>query len=344
MRLTSLVATSFLCLFIANPAAAERRKVEGQTAPQFSLAVEEWLEGKDLLALESLAKLSREGNIAAQILLASIATRGNMHAHVTADLPRKERIALLRIPKGLSGKSWLTEAEGKEPLATALLQSTKVGEKAAAIVALIELGEIQTALIAARSVNSTNEAIELTDALIGIEDQLPDEAASVLIHLLNLAYSDEYGRYTGSARIPQRLAQNGSLNVSELAWFSPGPRELLDSKERLAEVVKLSGQVESWTPMYEFCHKKCTSSAGECTVVGMTLLWSVGPFGLRSPVQSLLPNRLYWSSARIEGDLARSAPDIGRYFSDGDTDGVAKINACFIDAMKASQETHGYGG
>lgn len=47
-------------------------EISGSETEAFTNAVETWLAGDDLAALRSLAQLSREGNTAAQILLASI--------------------------------------------------------------------------------------------------------------------------------------------------------------------------------------------------------------------------------------------------------------------------------
>ncbi len=343
MRPIFLIVGFIILLAASDPATADEQHVDGQSEPQYLLAVEDWLGGRDLSALETLAELSREGNPAAQILLASIATRAQTHIHVTSDLSRKERIALLRKPKGLSGASWLSEAAKTEPLAVALLQSTRIGERAAAITGLIEMGETDTALLAMNSVNSPQEAGALLDALIGIETQIPSEADLVLSKLIYLATSNGSGRYVGSARAPRGWSQREGTNLSDLTWGAvPGPRQLLDDAEKLAELIDLSRQVNAWTPLRRFCEKNCSSAIGECTVAGAFWLRLSGPFGLRSPVQSLIPNDVYWSSARMEGDLARSVPALDRLVKFDESPSM-KLSACFVDAMNAAQLIHGHG-
>ena len=139
------ISTLLIC-FLAFPAFAQTRAISGQSAPAFQQALTAWLNGEDLPALEAFSELAKNNNAAAQILLARIARRPNMYAHVTVDMDRKEKIALLRKPGGLSGKSWLTEAQKREPLAAAFLKSERQGDKAAAMSTLFEHGEPQSAI------------------------------------------------------------------------------------------------------------------------------------------------------------------------------------------------------
>ncbi len=80
-----------------------------------------------------------------------------------------------------------------------------------------------------------------------------------------------------------------------------------------------------------------TQSPGACTAVGTSLLSGLGPFPMRSPRESIIPNSVYWSSPRIEGDLARALPDLSRY-----GDYFDQIDTCFGDAMMAAQQIHGH--
>lgn len=62
-------------------------------------------------------------------------------------------------------------------------------------------------------------------------------------------------------------------------------------------------------------------------------------FELHGPLQSMIPNEEYWSSARLDGDLARWNADISRLKPEFQT-----LNACYFDAMTQAQSIHGYGG
>lgn len=338
LKLLSLFLVAACSLFLVKPGRAEVSSISGSDVPEFTVAVESWLNGDDLAALNALASLSRDGNAAAQILLAGTATRGHFHTHVTSQLERAERVALLRIPGGLSGKSWLTEAENTEPLATALLQVTRIGDKAPAISALIEFGETEEALLAAQSMLYQGEATALIEVLQGMDAKLPPEADVLLLWALFQSESENSGRYVGSARIASRGFGNDSLELSEMAWVPPTPVEILEDTERRNDVTRLSDQVISWTPLNRFCDQHCPSSAGSCKAVGASMLSAVGPFAMRSPRMSMIANDIYWNSARVEADLARSIIDLTRYKEDA----FVSVDACFMDAMSEMQAVHGY--
>ena len=262
-----------------------------------------------------------------------------MIAHITPELPRKDRIALLRIPKGLSGKSWLTEAQGKEPLAVALLQVNRIGEEAPAIAALIELGEPRTALLAAESMLYQGQARELIAVLQGLEDQLAEEAEFLLDWALAQAADPVTRSYGGSARVPRSYIRGDRFDISSVVWGPPETREIVEDKAIREAVIRLSGKVESWTPIRQFCDRNCASSAGACTTLGASMM-TQGPFAMNSPLESVIPNTVYWASPRIEGDLARAVRDVsgegrGRY--------LGKVDACFPKAMEEKQTRHGYG-
>jgi hypothetical protein len=317
---------------------SEAGKIQGATDQVFVDTVEAWLLGDDLAALESFAQLSRDGNSAAQILLASIATRGNMHSHVTSGLSRKERVALLRIPKGLSGKSWLSEAQTKEPLATALMQSTRIGEKAPAIAALVELGEPTIALLAAQSILYQGEANELIEALQGLEGELPDEASVLLLQALLQAGNTGSG-YAGSARVGTLVLKRPEFRKFELAWLPPSPRGLVEDAELRLTVINLSDEVQSWTPMRNFCRANCGESTQACTAVAASALFSVGPFSMRSPAESLISNELYWASPRVGADMARQIRDVNEWRSWRE---FTRLNSCFFEKMRDVQEMYGH--
>jgi hypothetical protein len=323
---------------MANPGRSEIASVSGSDDPAFTVALESWLNGDDLEALNALVALARAGNPAAQILLAGIATRGHFHTHVTSQLARAERVALLRVPGGLSGKSWLTEAENTQPLATALLQVTRIGEKAPAISALIDFGETGEALLAAQSMLYQGEATALIEVLQGMDAGLPPEADVLLLWALLQSESEDSGRYVGSARIASRGFGNDQFELSEMAWVPPTPVEILEDTERRNDVIRLSDQVVSWTPLNRFCDQHCPSSAGSCKAVGASLLSAVGPFAMRSPRMSIIANETYWNSPRVEADLARSIVDLSRYQEDA----FDSVDACFMDVMSEMQAIHGY--
>lgn len=316
--------------------------ISGSTATAFTEAVERWLEGEDMVALQSLARLSREGNTAAQILLSRIAARGVLHAHVTANLPRKERIQLLRIPEGLSGKSWLSEAQKTDPLAAALLQSARIGERAPAVGALLEMGEPTLALLAAQAMLLQGDAVELIETLQGLDAYLPEEAAVLLVWALYQADASHSGRYAGSARVGTRVLEDHRFFAHELVWVAPAPRDLLEDQVFRNAVADVADSIRTWTPIRNYCKANCGESVQACTIVGASMLGASGPFPMRTPSESLIPNGVYWASSRVEGDLARQIRDV-RYWKEADGwEGFREINLCFFESMQKSQVDYGY--
>ncbi|MEL0438001.1 hypothetical protein [Phycobacter sp. K97] len=339
MLLRLLFCLIALVLTAVHPDRLEAREISGQAQPAFTEAAQLWLDGSDLEALEALSSLARSGNTAAQILLAQIASRGHMHVHVTSDLPRKDRISLLRIPKGLSGKSWLTEAQNIEPLAAALLQSGKIGEKAPAIAALIEYGEPTTALLAAKSMIYQGESTELLEVLEGLDGKLPEEASVILLWALYHSENSDSGRYVGLARVGRLVLSEESFLKYELSWTTVSPLALVERSDLRANVIRLSDDVRSWTPLRNFCEANCQDSRQSCTAVGASALSAAGPFSLRSPAESLIPNDVYWSSARAEADMVRQIRDVKSWYNWTD---FTEINSCFFENVQAAQAKHGH--
>ena len=114
MRTASLVAT----LWFAIPASvALSAEIAGQDQVPFQSALTSWLDGDDEASVPELAALGAKDNRAAQILLALIDLAPPLQGPWLAALPRAERIALLRAPGGLSGRSWMIYAAEDTPLA-----------------------------------------------------------------------------------------------------------------------------------------------------------------------------------------------------------------------------------
>lgn len=317
---------------------SKAENLEGVETPEFVESVEMWLDGKDEKALSHLAALSREGNVAAQILLASIARRSNMHMHVTSKLSRKERIELLRIPEGLSGKSWLIKAQETEPLATALLQATRAREKGPAVSALIKYGEPLTGLLVAQSMLLQGQAAELIEVLQGLDEHLPREAVVILLWALRQQSADENGQYVGSARHSSLFFDKQISQAEVLAWAGPSPMDYVENPDYFQSVRELTEQVPSWTPMRDFCERNCPSTVPICTAVGVSELSSAGPFAMRSPLESVISNERYWDSPRVEGDLARQIKDANLWRRPE----FQALSSCFFLGMRGAQKEHGF--
>jgi hypothetical protein len=143
MRL--LLAAALVGLLLS--AAGARAQIAGQDDPGFVLALELWLDDDEETALPELAALARRGNRAAQILLALIDVTPRVQGPWLAALPREERIALMRMPGGLSGRSWMQAAAEDVPLARLWLRrwdARDEGELDTAL-AFAEIGEARAA-------------------------------------------------------------------------------------------------------------------------------------------------------------------------------------------------------
>ncbi len=259
-----------------------------------------------------------------------------MHAHVTMNLPRRERVALLRIPKGLSGKSWLTKAQDDEPLAAALLQVRKRGNQAPAIGALIDLGEPLPALLAASSMLHQGEAELLYPILDDRRDRLPELAIPILIWAqFQKQYKEAYGKYAGRIDVSSRYLGDHRFRAAELAWHIPHPAAYRDFPDLFGTAHRLYADVTTWTPVRTYCARHCPSEVATCTVVGAGLL--VAPFAMQSPLERLIANDRYWASDRIESDLARATYDVSRVVPEK----LGSLDGCFIEAMRATQSVFG---
>lgn len=132
-------------IFCLTPITASAQPA-GHDTPAFQQALAAWLKDDDQTALPALAKLARADNRAAQVLLGRIATRPMGPWLVKMD--RKERMALLRAPGGLSGTSWLkVAAEAGDELAQLFLDSADPRAGTGTVRALVEADELAAALI-----------------------------------------------------------------------------------------------------------------------------------------------------------------------------------------------------
>lgn len=202
---------------------------------------------------------------------------GYLHTHATADLPRKERIVLLRQPGGLSGKSWLGVAEIEVPLATALLEVGQVGLKGEALRTLLAYGEASVTLRAMAGMIPLGGAAEVKGILAEAEG-LPREV-NVLkawvaqeMQLKQLVYGS--ARMPLGFRVPNVGDSEPKISVADrLSWVGIPPRLLLENQEQRNIALAYSGLVPSLGPLVQFCQSHCQKTQDYCTAVGASLLW-----------------------------------------------------------------------
>jgi hypothetical protein len=140
------ILLSFLLVFLSMMP-ARSQLIPGETDTGFSKAVELWLQDDEQTAVPMLASLAGNGNAAAKILLTLIDKTPEYWGPWVASLPRDERIALFRIPGGLSGKNWMSTI-ADVPLAKAWLQAWQVDMTVATAMEFVDLSEARAARVA----------------------------------------------------------------------------------------------------------------------------------------------------------------------------------------------------
>lgn len=192
------------------------RAVAGQDAPEFTAAVEAWLQGREETALENLSALAADGNAAAQILLAILDVTPAYQGDFLSGLPRDRRIALMRAPGGLSGQSWMRVAAGDEPLAQAWLRLWDGDAPAEVVLDFARLGEVRASHFAARQLHSREKR--------GFGAMADDPAFPP--SLMPLAILDWQGDDPARARGARGALPGGHPGGRMLALPSPSPEAL----------------------------------------------------------------------------------------------------------------------
>jgi hypothetical protein len=339
----ALVLTITACGNATSPTPAETPTqktlaapaVPGANAPAFQEALQTWLDGNDLAALDTFAALARQDNRAAQIFLARVAEDTDLHAHATSYLPRRERIALLRRPGGLSGRSWLSIAAPEVLLAKAFKDANLSASRPEGARALLSLGENAAAARLLTPMILNGQASEVLDILETADDPPPSVSALRII-AQNWARSP-FSRYTGSARPPALLNSDiteygfsvPELLTSRLIWVG----ELLYEPKTRTDAIGYAANVQSWAPLRTMCEGHCPPSVASCTAVGASTLRRAPLMPFASPVENLLPNARYWSSPRMASDVLRRLMDMR-----GGSDYFAYIDKCFAPMFGRLQQ------
>lgn len=133
-----------LGLMLAQGAAAD---VAGQSDPAFSAAFTQWLAGDEAGSVPALATLAQKGNIAAQLTLGMIDSTPVLQGDWLMAQDRSARIALLRVPGGISGGSWLAATD--DPVAAGWLRLWDQAATPEVVLDFARLGEPRAARVAA---------------------------------------------------------------------------------------------------------------------------------------------------------------------------------------------------
>jgi len=322
-----LIRLVILALGLTTAAVAQ--PIPGAEAPGFVGARALWLAGDDLPALQALAGLAREGNTAAQMLLSQIALATYTHAHVTAGMDRRDRIALLRQEGGLSGRDWMQAAAEAHPLATAYWASRAPIADDLAIAENVRLfvqyGDRRHALLAiSESVNyATHDRARNAEVMARI---YADSLGPAGIWLWTLALSE--AAFRGPTRLPATvrtmddfLEYLGQYRTPEAAFAWQGTsvlrRFLADPQDppygvTWTEVSSYEDTVRAMianlpdvAPLAGFCAENCPDAVAACQV-DVAEIYSLGdgfPYPFASPLPAVISDSEYQTSRRFYRDI-----------------------------------------
>ena len=267
-------------LALTGAAASTAPPLPGAEVPAFVAALNDWLADDEAAALPALADLAGAGNGAARVLLGQIDKMPSLQGPYLAHMPRARRIALLRAPGGLSGRSWLGEQAGT-PLADAWMALRSPGSGPELVERFQTLGEPR----AAREAFITLAARE-QPGLAAID---PAAVDSDLLYLLwRLGDADERTRI--AALVPPGHAQ----------WQMMG--QVLDA--RSLERWLLTSQAAE--PLTALCRSVCPESLGTCLGAAYGALGSHDALlTLGTPAETLVSQAEFLASPRGQASVMR---------------------------------------
>jgi hypothetical protein len=276
-------------------------QIQGSDAPEFEVAIQNWLSGDDAVALTALAGLAPDTWL---------------HDDVTGLLPRDERIALLRKPGGLSGRSWLITAASETPLAQAFIDSRAMWSGSGPALELVTMGEIGAA------VGQLRIGYLAWDPLSTLQIAMTPEVASyssgltqaILADLPTYAANDAFPM--DDPRLPDILASRepfARLDETGGAMWAAGDglsyskvRDAMDLGN-LGPLASLGAALSSSSLNAEITRivlQHCPQKPDQAMAALQLANYGVPLFTFTfSPVESLISTQDYRSSPRFEADV-----------------------------------------
>ncbi|MGG7645672.1 hypothetical protein ACQ5SP_12765 [Rhodovulum sp. YNF3179] len=271
-----VISVFLAALLLAAPPARAADPVPGQDDAGFVSAVETWLEGDEAAALPVLADLAAEGNTAAQMLLALVDKMPELQGPWLSDRSRDERVALLRAPGGMSGKSWMRAAAAEAPLARLWVQLWSPDAPASLALGFARAGEARAAREAL-----VFAAARQAGGFDAIADD-PDYPAGMRY----LVWKD------------WRAAGQGDRVADDAARLSPGDPQRV--------VAGLDWDAGAWpdghvlaAPLEALCAGICPDAAADCARAGLARLGGYEVLAqLGTPAAVLIPRARFLDSAK----------------------------------------------
>jgi hypothetical protein len=306
-----------LLAFPGIPALAEA-PIGGADAPELNFAIHRWLQNDEEVALTAFAALAQGGNQAAQLLLAVIDKTPALQGPWLAHLSREDRIAVLRQPGGLSGRSWL-HALADQPHGAAWLALMKPDTGPEVIAAFDALGEARAArealvILASREDPRLHQIdpAGVDPALIYLLWRGADDARRA--ELLDHVAPDS----------PQRRLMDGTLDTARLEEWLAGS--------------------DLGAPLDAVCSEFCAGSRAACLSGGYMALASHNALlTLGSPAEALIPQAQFLSEPRGRSSVLR------RMLQTHDARGrraligqLREHDACLADVLDAEAALYRY--
>lgn len=277
------------CILGTAGAGVRAGEVAGADDPRFRAAAATWLADDDAGSVPVFAELARDGNRAAQVLLALIDMVPAWQGAWLAAQPRDVRIGLLRAPGGRSGQSWMHEAAADTPLAQLWLDRIDTATTVETAMAFAAMGEQRAAretLLAIASRQRRGFAAHADDP-----GYPPD-----LRYLI-------WQEWDADPAMRPRVA----VELARLAAGDPqaGRHAFRDEPEALEEWLTVAPEV---APLRDFCAATCPDSEASCLGAVYELAGGQG-FTARigSPSESLISTELWEGSPRARASLLRSS-------------------------------------
>jgi hypothetical protein len=289
MGLFARAITLSLALLLAVGPAGAGAIIPGKDEPAFRQALSDWLADDEAAALPALGTLADEGNTAAQVLLALIDKSPDLQGPWLSSRTREDRIAMMRAPGGLSGQSFMRHAAEVLPVAKLWVALWDMEAAPELISDFAALGEHR----AARESVLTMVAREQSGIASLADD--PDYPKALRYYI--------WREWLGSPdHLPGLAEEIGGLHAGD-------PQRILSGEAVAPDALAdwLMTAVEA-LPVRALCEARCPDTARSCVLALTDALGGpVRVMALGSPVESLIPARVFSDSPRGHAALLRRA-------------------------------------
>lgn len=352
-----IFATLFALILLTAPNGAIAQPA-GSDSTAFQHALAAWLDDDDQTALPALAKLAREDNRAAQVLLGRIATRPM--GSWLAGLERKERKELLRAPGGLSGTSWLkVAAEAGDYLSWMFIQAEDPRVGAKMVRAFVDAGEDTAAgVLVARLAQkwAVDEGAKLFKMMH--ERKTPKDANYLIGRIIPKNIVELTPDLNRIGRFSPILDETFGFPFNMMLALNAQPNELAGLNMRLRRQLfkgiappvndaqlAVAGADEEQAPyipkpldiLWNNCTATCGSSDRERNMCVMRSMNLIGGYEqlrtLGSPTEVLIPHETFRTSTRAAADLGRHAQLLMRAFPQYNRQAHIEVNGCANEVL-----------